>query len=960
MAQKSNVVTRINHRQPRKGFIGGAVERLERRTLFDAIIAPVSPTSSSLPGIRADDTTIIGPVDVIPPEGQIAPIASVTTYGTTSLTISVTYTDNAAIDPTSISPANLSVMGPGGLSLSVTSGSTSQTIDASAVTALYVLAAPAGGFVTADNGTFTVSLATTTPGAVVDSSGNPTLLASASFSIAVVAPPTAAFDPASPITHVGTQPELVVVTYTDTIAMNAASIAPGNVLVEGSGGALSVSNVQASPKQDAASITATYFVNAPAGGWVSSDDGSYTVSLNTAGLGSATDTSGGTVLPASGSFSVDVPPPPIATFTAPAPITSLNAGAESIVVTYSGASGIDASTINSANLTVSGPVENLPVTGVSVSPAGDASVITATYTLAAPQGGWQPSSNGTYAASLNTSGTGSVADTSGNLVLPASGQFSVDVPPPPTAAFSTPAAITSATAAAELVTVTYSDLSAVDASTITQGNLSVTSPAGDPSLTVTSVSVTPAGNAASITATYTIAVPTSNGGGWSATEDGVYVITLLDSQVADLGGERTPAMTTQFDVAIPTPPPTLDTGFSDGAVSSGFVAESAGVQSDGKIVIAGRTGDLSAGTSQGVIERLNADGSLDTTFADAGKFTTPAGENDAFYSVVFQRGGDLVAGGAHSGKFAVDRFLPDGVLDPSFAAGGQAVTTLGGASDSAYAVAVAPDGSIVAGGASDGSFAFVRYLSDGSLDTFFGERGVSLFATGAGKNETIGGLALEPDGSIVASGADGTSVELIRLNADGSEDSTFAGGGAITVQGLVAPQGPTGPDYVDGVALQPDGKILVANATTSSHFGVARFNANGSIDSTFGSNGIAVANFGGDDAADAVIAQPTGEILAIGTTTAGGSPLIAVAAFGRDGSLDATFGNGGLFTTPAGFTTQAAGGVSPRKPFTSEISSSTPSASPSKTASSLWAAPTNRRPPPPAQHSGGSMSPAPA
>ena len=127
----------------------------------------------------------------------------------------------------------------------------------------------------------------------------------------------------------------------------------------------------------------------------------------------------------------------------------------------------------------------------------------------------------------------------------------------------------------------------------------------------------------------------------------------------------------------------------------------------------------------------------------------------------------------------------------------------------------------MAAGSSAGSFAFVRYLSDGSLDTFFGQRGIALFGMGGNTtSNVVGGLALEADGSIVAAGASGDNVALIRLTADGAEDTSFAGGGAMVVAQLKTPQNLTATDAVDGVAIQPNGQILVANTSVANHFAV--------------------------------------------------------------------------------------------------------------------------------------------
>ena len=114
---------------------------------------------------------------------------------------------------------------------------------------------------------------------------------------------------------------------------------------------------------------------------------------------------------------------------------------------------------------------------------------------------------------------------------------------------------------------------------------------------------------------------------------------------------------------------------------------------------------------------------------------------------------------------------------------------------------------------------------------------------------------------------------MLRLNADGSDDATFSGdGGRIVVPGLAADNSDAAnPDRTIALALDAGGKILVGNHTASGDFGIARITTGGNIDSCFGGDGIATADFGGDDDADALIVQPTGEILAVGTSLSGGT-----------------------------------------------------------------------------------------
>ena len=148
-------------------------------------------------------------------------------------------------------------------------------------------------------------------------------------------------------------------------------------------------------------------------------------------------------------------------------------------------------------------------------------------------------------------------------------------------------------------------------------------------------------------------------------------------------------------------------------------------------------------------------------------------------------------------------------------------------------------------------------------------------SAGAGVGRCI---AIDAQGRIIAAGASAGQVVVFRLNSDGTPDSTFNKGQPLIVPGLAAEQNGIN-DPTEGLALEGD-QILVANHTADGHFGVARVKADGSVDNTFGQNGIATAVFNGIDDADRVVVEPSGQIVATGTTaTSTGIVNDAVAAF---------------------------------------------------------------------------------
>lgn len=235
------------------------------------------------------------------------------------------------------------------------------------------------------------------------------------------------------------------------------------------------------------------------------------------------------------------------------------------------------------------------------------------------------------------------------------------------------------------------------------------------------------------------------------------------------------------------------------------------------------------------------------------------------------------------------------------------MTSFFGYGDDPHALAIQPDGKIVVAGSDSSSatgadFGLARYNTDGSLDLTFGAAGK--VHTDFGSFSLITCIALQPDGKIVA-GGDTTNTDtntdfaLARYNNDGSLDSSFGSGGKVVTDFFRQ------PDFVAGLALQPDGKIVLAGDVSTSTspssdaggFGLARYNKDGSLDSTFGSGGKVITE-GELIAAHAVIIQPNGKIIAAGLAIRNRSNGdFALARYNSNGSLDSGFGSGGMVTT---------------------------------------------------------------
>jgi uncharacterized delta-60 repeat protein len=308
-----------------------------------------------------------------------------------------------------------------------------------------------------------------------------------------------------------------------------------------------------------------------------------------------------------------------------------------------------------------------------------------------------------------------------------------------------------------------------------------------------------------------------------------------------------------------------------------------------------------------------APGNLDTTFGIGGKVITDIGSSDTAYSVAIQADGKVVVVGesyASNSNFAVARYNPDGSLDSSFGNGGKAFADFTNQSDRAYTVTIQSDGKILIAGitynGNQTDAALVRYNSNGSLDTTFGNAG-QVSTNFEGKSEWIKSVAVQPDGKIIVGGYLtqndtylNTDFILIRYNSDGSLDNSFGNGGRV----LTAMS--DGQDAITSILIQPDGKIVVAgNAMNNNGYInsiLARYNSNGSIDTNFGTNGKVITDFPGrDDFGNSVALQSDGKIVVAGSTgDIGISGDFALARYNSDGTLDGSFGNGGKVVTDLG------------------------------------------------------------
>ncbi|MDO9106875.1 MAG: hypothetical protein Q7U57_18185 [Methylovulum sp.] len=355
----------------------------------------------------------------------------------------------------------------------------------------------------------------------------------------------------------------------------------------------------------------------------------------------------------------------------------------------------------------------------------------------------------------------------------------------------------------------------------------------------------------------------------------------------------------------------LDTSFDgDGLVSATLgnyedVGLSVTVQADGKILVAGATvanNYYGYGYDFGLV-RFNNDGSLDKTFDT---HSTTANLNEAAYSVTLQADGKYIVAGysqtASNKDFALMRFNSNGLLDTSFGDAGKITTALGAYDDVGRSVTVQADGKILVAGYSDNGnnldFALVRYNSDGSLDTSFDGDGKVTTATGNTYDDGYS-VTVQADGKILVAGVSNNGnnedFALVRYNSDGSLDTSFAGDGTTTTDFGAS------SDFAYAVTVQTDGKILVSGSSTTAGFALARYNVDGSLDTSFDGDGKVTNTLGVFSARGyAVTLQADGKIVMVGETLNGSDSDVALVRYNTDGSLDTSFGGDGIVNTVLG------------------------------------------------------------
>jgi uncharacterized delta-60 repeat protein len=368
--------------------------------------------------------------------------------------------------------------------------------------------------------------------------------------------------------------------------------------------------------------------------------------------------------------------------------------------------------------------------------------------------------------------------------------------------------------------------------------------------------------------------------------------------------------------------PGLDTTFGSGGLASVSLKYTSSanfpgmaLQPDGKIVAVAASQASGATWS---VTRTLANGTADASFGSGGTVSTtfPGSTGGYANSVAVQPDGKIVVVGTVNGVSSYDAwgiasYNADGSPDTNFGNQGLVLQKFAGEAGWLYDVAVLPDGHLLVGGMlqQPAGFAVARLTSSGQFDTTFGSSGfASLNPDPADQwlNTTGQAMVVQPDGKILMTGiANFNYLPVSRFNANGTVDTSFGNGGTALV-----PLSALGNGYASAsgndLTVQADGKIVVVGQAAhasgaNSDFVVARLNPSGSLDTSFNTTGAAAVDFaGGNDEAQAVAVQADGKVLlGGGAVVVGTGFFLGLARLNADGSRDTTFGtNGTLMTQP--------------------------------------------------------------
>ncbi|MEP6466873.1 MAG: T9SS type A sorting domain-containing protein [Parafilimonas sp.] len=334
------------------------------------------------------------------------------------------------------------------------------------------------------------------------------------------------------------------------------------------------------------------------------------------------------------------------------------------------------------------------------------------------------------------------------------------------------------------------------------------------------------------------------------------------------------------------------------------------LQHNGKIITGGAGGTIK---NPFLLARYNSDGSVDSSFGKNGNAGT--NELSEVFAMTVQNDDKIVAFG-HDAYLKLVRYKSDGRVDSSFGTAGIVNTSVGIGADVPVGIVTQPDNKIISGGYiinlpnEQRQGYLIRYLNNGSLDTNFGDSGKVIFNTPDANSaiDIVTAIALAPNNKIIVSLSYVSSLQAraYRFNTDGIIDSSFGINGRAEFQSQT---GLFNSLQVTDIVVQPNGKIIgcgtvsMDNNIFKGNISISCLNKDGSIDSSFGNNGLAYAAFGQNaSTCKSVLLQKDGKIISLGSEYSLDytRTYFALTRFTSVGKIDSTFGNDDLQTTQAG------------------------------------------------------------
>ena len=356
-----------------------------------------------------------------------------------------------------------------------------------------------------------------------------------------------------------------------------------------------------------------------------------------------------------------------------------------------------------------------------------------------------------------------------------------------------------------------------------------------------------------------------------------------------------------------SPAGSLDVSFGNGGIATdiSFVPHdpitSLAIQADGKIIASG-------GPAQPSIARYNTNGTPDSSFAGDGSIDNIYISYGSSSGTVLQQDGKIILAGIYDQDLTqLIRFMPDGSLDSTFGINASVIIDLSEQNhqNNFISMAIQPDGKLmVYGYAYSVSHIVARFNLDGSLDSSFAGDGIAGFASMNEASAKDGDMAIQQDGRILLCGSsmdDNENFSVIRLNPNGTVDSTFGNAGVVKTD---MTSGTYDYDIARSVLVQTDGKILAVGTgksfSSKENYAIARLHPDGNLDSSFGIDGKLVFQIEEEPshASDAAL-EADGKILIAGWFGDDYEWRIGLVRLNTNGGVDSTFGTNGIVITQA-------------------------------------------------------------